>query len=277
VPSIIYFLFLNLLNKTDSYTNRIFQSVQKTAKLVAKLKKQMMETMKSLSANNFNVEFAETKEAAKEIILKAVSKDAFVGIGDSATIRQIGILEELKKRGSNVLNPFTRELTKDPNLTKARDDIARKIFSCDVFVTGTNAVTIDGKLVNIDAVGNRVAPMIFGPRKVFVVVGRNKIVKNVEEALKRIKNIIAPCHAKVKEFATPCVKTGKCVDCNSAKRICNVTTIMEKRPWRTDLTVILVDEDLGLGWDEKWPQERIKGIKSNYKRVTWLFASSKTA
>jgi len=228
-------------------------------------------------ANNFDAKFAETIDAANEIILKAVPKDAVVGIGDSATIRQIGILDELEKRRSSVLNPFSKELTTDTSLTSVRDDISRKIFSCDVFVVGTNAVTVDGKLVNIDAVGNRVASMIFGPRKVFVVAGRNKIVKNVEEALYRIKNIIAPCHASVKEFATPCAKTGKCVDCNAAKRICSVTTIMEKRPWRTAVTIILVDEDLGLSWDENWSIERIHRIKSNYERVTWVFASAKTA
>jgi len=237
----------------------------------------MTETLKNLVANNFDAKFAETIDAAKETILKAVSKDTVIGIGDSASVRQIGILEELEKRGGRVLNPFSRELTTDPSMTRVRDDISRKIFSCDVFVTGVNAVTVDGKLVNIDAVGNRVASMIFGPKKVFVVVGRNKIVKNVEEALYRIKNVIAPFHAKVKEFATPCATTGRCVDCNSVKRICNVTTIMEKRPWRTDLTVILVDEDLGLSWDETWPMERVNRIKSNYERVTWVFASAKTA
>jgi len=234
------------------------------------------ETLKNLLANKFDAKFAETVEAAKDMVLNAVSKDAVVGIGDSATIRQLGILEELEARGNRVLNPFSRELTTDPSLTKVRDDISRRIFSCDVFVVGTNAVTVDGKLVNIDAVGNRVAAMIFGPMKVFVVVGRNKIVKDDEEAVYRIKNVIAPFHARVKEFATPCAKTGKCVDCDSAKRICSVTTIMEKKPWRTDMTVIIVDEDLGLGWDEAWPMERINRIKSNYERVTWVFASAKT-
>jgi len=234
------------------------------------------ETLKNLLANNFDARFAETVEAAKDMILKAVSKDAVVGIGDSATVRQLGILEEFEARGNRVLNPFSRELTTDSSLTKIRDDLSRRVFSCDVFVVGTNAVTVDGKLVNIDAVGNRVAAMIFGPRKVFVVVGRNKIVRDVEEAVFRIKNIIAPFHARVKEFATPCAKTGKCVDCDSAKRVCSVTTILEKKPWRTDMTVIVVDEDLGLGWDEAWSIERIDRIKSNYERVTWAFASAKT-
>jgi len=157
-----------------------------------------------------------------------------------------------------------------------RDNISRRIFSCDVLVTGTNAVTRDGKLVNIDAVGNRVASMTFGPRRVFVIAGKNKIVKNVDEALYRIKNLIAPFHARTKEFATPCAQTGKCSDCNAARRICNITSILEKRPWRTDMTIVLVDEDLGLSWDEAWSSERIDKIKSGYESVTWVFASAKT-
>ena len=79
--------------------------------------------------------------------------------------------------------------------TLVRDNISRQIFSCDIHVAGTNAVTIDGKLVNIDAVGNRVGSMFFGPKRVFIVVGKNKIVKNIDEALYRIKNLIAPFHA----------------------------------------------------------------------------------
>jgi hypothetical protein len=246
----------------------------KQLKLVLTLDKELIETLKNLSANNFDANFAANVDACRELVLKAVPFDAVVGIGDSATIRQIGILEELEKRGIIVLNPFSRELTTDPSKTVARDGISRDIFSCDILVVGTNAVTVDGKLVNIDAVGNRVASMIFGPRKVFIVMGRNKIVKNVEEALHRIKNVIAPFHAKVKEFPTPCAKTGRCVDCNSPKRICGVTTIMEKKPWRTEIAVILVEEDLGLAWDEAWPKERIDRIKSNYEKVTWVFASA---
>lgn len=264
-----------MISKTNSYVCIII-GLQDKGSMVLKLKKEVKETLENLLANHFDAKFTKSIDTAKEFILKAVSKKTVVGIGDSATIRQIGILEELEKRGRKVLNPFSRKLTTDASLTWVRDDISRKIFSCDMLVVGSNAVTVDGKLVNIDAVGNRVASMIFGPRRVFVVVGRNKIVKDVEEALYRIKNVIAPFHARVKEFATPCAKTGRCADCNVSKRICSVTTIMEKKPWRTDMTVILIDEDLGLGWDETWPKERIDQIKSNYERVTWVFASATT-
>jgi len=239
------------------------------------LEAQIEKALKNLLANNFDTKAAENKNAAKGIIVNSISEEAVVGIGDSATTRQIGIIEELERKGTRVLNPFSRELTTDHAKTTIRDNISRQIFSCDVLVTGTNAVTRDGKLVNIDAVGNRVASMIFGPRKVFIVVGKNKIVKDVNEALYRIKNLIAPFHARTKGFTTPCAQTGRCSDCNAPKRICSVTSIIEKRPWRTEISVILVNEDLGLSWDEKWPQDRIHRIKSNYEKVTWVFESAK--
>ncbi len=226
------------------------------------------EALKNLQVNNFDARFAENSDTAKEIILSSISKGAIAGIGDSATVRQVGIVEELEKKGISVLNPFTKELTTDQAKTAVRDNISRQTFLCDVLVGGTNAVTRDGKLVNIDAVGNRVASMIFGPRKVIIIAGKNKIVKDVDEALYRIKNLIAPFHARTKGFATPCAQTGRCSDCSAPKRICSVTSIMEKRPWRTETSVILVNEDLGLSWDETWPEERIHKIKSNYERVT---------
>jgi len=236
---------------------------------------ELQETLKNLRANGFEARIAKNRAEAKELLFGAISKGAVVGAGDSATVRQLGIIEDLEKLGFQVLNPFTKGLTADPSKTATRDNISRQLFSCDVVVAGTNAVTRDGKLVNIDAVGNRVASMIFGPRKVFIIVGRNKIVKDVEEALHRIKNVIAPFHARTKNFATPCAQTGKCNDCSAPRRICSVTTIMERRPWRTDIAVILVDEDLGLGWDKNWTEERIQKIKSGYERVTWVFAGAK--
>jgi len=235
------------------------------------------ETLKNLEANNFDTRLAKDRDAVNEMILSSISKDALVSVADSATVRQIRIIEELERRGIRVLNPFSRELTTDPAKTVVRDNMSRRMFSCDVLIVGTNAVTRDGKLVNIDAVGNRVASMVFGPRKVIIIAGRNKIVKNVDEALHRIKNLIAPFHAKTKKFATPCAQTGKCSDCSAPRRICSVTAIMEKRPWRTEITVILVNEDLGLSWDESWSSERIAKIKEDYENVTWVFASAKMA
>jgi L-lactate utilization protein LutB len=229
---------------------------------------------RALEANNFDAHVVTSRAAATEAILSLIPRDATVGIGDSATIRQIGILKRLEERGTTLLNPFSRELTTDPSQRDMRHELSRAVFTTDVLITGTNAVTLDGKLVNVDAVGNRVAATIFGPKQVIIVIGRNKIVNDVDVALHRIKNIIAPHHARTKEFATPCARTGRCSDCHSLDRLCNVTTILEKRPWRTVMTIILVDEDLGLSWDETWPPKRISRIKSNYEGVTWVFARS---
>ena len=229
---------------------------------------------RALEANNFDGRVAKSRAAATEAILSLIPRDATVGVGDSATIRQIGILKRLEERGTTLLNPFSRELTTDPSKRDMRHELSRVVFTTDVLITGTNAVTLDGKLINVDAVGNRVAAMIFGPKQVIIVVGRNKIVTDVDAALHRIKNIIAPYHARTKEFATPCARTGRCSDCDSLDRLCSVTTILEKRPWRTAMTILLVDEDLGLSWDETWPPKRIRKIQSNYEGVTWVFARS---
>lgn len=124
-------------------------------------------------------------------------------------------------------------------------EIRRKQLTCDVFLTGTNAVTIDGRLVNTDGVGNRVAAMIFGPKKVIIAVGINKIVKDIAEAEKRIKLYAAPMNNKRLNLPNPCIRTGECMDCQGPTRICNVTTILNKRPMLTDIHIFVVGEDLG--------------------------------
>ena len=224
-------------------------------------------TLDSLKHNRFNVLFAENSEIARKIILSMVQNDTVVGVGDSATIRQIDILAELEGKRIKIKNPFERELIRDKRKTPLRRKMQREILTCDVFLVSSNAVTLDGKIVNIDMVGNRVAAMIFGPKKVIVVVSRNKIVGDVKEALYRIKQVVAPFHAKKLGYSTPCSITGICSDCFSDRRICNVTTILEKKPWLTDFTIIMIDEDLGLGWNENWSQERINRIKTNYDKV----------
>lgn len=101
----------------------------------------MEETLKNLLANNFEAKLAENRDAVKQIVLSSISKDVIVGVGDSATVRQLEIVEEFERKGIKVLNPFSRELTTDPAKTMVRDNISRRIFSCDMLVSGTNAVT----------------------------------------------------------------------------------------------------------------------------------------
>jgi hypothetical protein len=241
--------------------------------MVAEMEEEVRRTLRSLRSNRFDVHFAETAEAAKGMVLDMIPLDATVGVGDSATLKQLGILAELQDRGNRVVNPLTRELTLDLVKRGLMEATLRESLSKDVYITSSNAVTQDGKLVNTDRIGNRVAGIAFGAKKVIIVVGKNKIVRDQGEALDRIKQVIAPAHARWKGRNTPCGDGAACNDCDSADRLCRATLILEMRPSLTDMSVVLVNDYLGLGWDPSWPEERIEAIKSNYQAVTWAFPS----
>ncbi len=228
-------------------------------------------TLEALKRNRFAAHYAGDAAEARGLVLELVPSEATVGIGDSATLRQLNVLPQLLARGNRVVNPFDRDLSSDPNRAAERQLAWSQVNGTAVFLTGTNAVTADGKLVNTDCAGNRVAGMLYGHAKVVLVVGRNKIVKDLNEALERVKKVLAPAHALAKKMPTPCAETSVCSDCSAPYRLCNVTVIMEKKPFRADMTVILVDEDLGLGWDSAWSRERIERIRKAYQRETWPF------
>lgn len=236
-------------------------------------------TLASLRSRHIKGMFAKDIDDAKRNILDLIPRDAVVGIGDSTGVRQLGVLQALKTRGTRILNAFVpRGAAIDTeDFTQWRERTNREATLCDVFLTGTNALTQDGRLVNVDARGNRVAGMFWGHPLSIVVVGRNKIVRNLDEAFDRIKNVIAPTHFHIRsgemggrKRETPCVATGRCTDCRSRDRGCNVYTIIEGRPAGTDLHVIIVNQDLGLGWDPSWPHERIETIREEYKKFVWL-------
>jgi len=182
-------------------------------------------TLRALKKNRFEAIFVRSRREALQSVLDDIPHGAVVGAGDSVTLQEIGLFEELRKKNFTLYWPFDKRVPK-----KERRTI---------------------KIVNVDASGNRVAGMIFGPKKSIIVVGINKIVENLDKALERIKNVAAPLNAKrIREERgwelLPCVETGKCVDCNAENRICNVTTIIEKKPRAIDMLVIIVGEELGL-------------------------------
>lgn len=222
--------------------------------------------LNALAANNFEAKFAKNKREAVTLMLDIISEESVVGVGDSATIRPTSILNELMRRGNKIINPFTDEFTIDKS--SLRSSIQRKALMTDTFITSSNAITLEGKIVNIDSIGNRVAGIIFGPKRTIIVVGKNKIVHDVDEALSRIKNIIVSYHARRKGFKTPCAATGVCSDCSSPERIDHRSI---DRSRRIESTVIVVDEDMGLSWSDSWPEERINRIKADYDKVTWSF------
>jgi hypothetical protein len=235
--------------------------------------------LSSLRSRHIKGIFAEDYEEANQKILALIPLNATVGIGDSTSMRQLGILQALRERGTKIPNPFEpkgEEISVE-NFRQRRATALKDATLSDVFLTGTNALTPDGKLVNVDATGNRVAGMFWGHFLSVIVVGRNKIVKNLDEALQRIRNIIAPSHFRIRtgelggrKRETPCVVTGRCNDCRAEDRGCNIFTIIEGKPSQTNLNVILVNQDLGLGWDPTWPQERISKILDNYKKFVWV-------
>ncbi len=240
---------------------------------------QIEETLSSLRSRHINGFIAENHEEASQKILSLIPKDAVVGIGDSTAVRQLGLTQALKGRGLKVLNPFVpRESHIDPKeYPHWRRNIQKEAAVCDVFLTGTNAITQDGRIVNVDATGNRVAGMFWGHPTSIIVIGRNKIVKNLDEAFHRIRNIIAPNHLRIRAAelggrrrTTPCVVAGECNDCRAIDRICNVFSIIEGKPSQTDISVVIVNQDLGLGWDPSWPQDRIGRILENYKKFVWI-------
>lgn len=212
----------------------------------------------NLKKRNINAQYVLTRQEALPIILEMIPKGVAVVRGDSVSQEQVGVISELIKRNQNkVIDPFERNaegfFLADE---EQRRRMQREAFTSDVFLTGTNAITLDGKLVNTDGIGNRVSAMIFGPKKVIVVAGVNKIVKDVDEALVRIQEVAAPINAKRhylkhhrEEFGDlPCVRTGKCVDCNHDWRICHYTVIIDGSMIREKgrINVVLVGEELGI-------------------------------
>jgi hypothetical protein len=203
--------------------------------------KQVERTIDALKKNNFEALFVLDSKAAVEEVMKRIPDGATVGIGGSVTLTQIGLMDALGKRHIHLIWPV-----KQARNDEERAELFRKSFSSDIFLSSTNAVTEDGKLFNVDATGNRVGAMFIGPKKVIVVSGVNKIVKDIEAAEKRVKEWVAPQNAKRLNRKVPCVETGVCSDCNSPDRICNIYVALFKRPSRTEVAVILVGENLGI-------------------------------
>lgn len=193
------------------------------------------QTNKKFEMNEYDAVFFEDVKSANEFILN-ICKDKTVGIGDSHTLREMSIIEELKKE--------SRELY-SCTLDKSRENKLKSIMA-DVFILSANAVSEEtGELVNIDSSCNRVAGSLYGPNEVIFVIGINKIEKDLTKAIYRARNVAAPMNSRVHEYNTPCVKTNKCEDCYTKDRICRATVIYHKRPKPMKTTIILINKNLG--------------------------------
>jgi L-lactate utilization protein LutB len=198
-------------------------------------------TVEALKKHFFDAWYFDDPAQAADTIVSLIPKDHVVSWGGSMTVASLGIQQRLEKEGYKLLD---RDKAPAP---AERNELMRQALLCDTYLTGSNAVSEDGQLVNIDGNGNRVAAMIFGPRQVIVVAGMNKIVKSPEDAMTRARTIAAPLN--VQRFPgvnTPCNVTGSCGNCISQNTICNyfVTIRLCKPAGR--IKVILIGKELGL-------------------------------
>nr|AGS52541.1 conserved hypothetical protein [uncultured bacterium contig00023] len=204
----------------------------------SKLGPQVAEALKS---RNFDAVYFDESTAAVEKIVSLIPKDHQVSWGGSMTLVSLGIQERLAKEGYNLLD---RDKAQTP---EERMEIMRRALLCDTFLSGTNAISEDGQLVNIDGFGNRVAAMTFGPKQVIVAAGMNKVAKTLEDAVVRARTIAAPLNVqRFPNVKTPCNEKGSCMNCLSPETICSyfVTTRFCKPAGR--IKVILIGQDMGL-------------------------------
>ncbi len=199
----------------------------------------------SLEGNNFEAHLARDREQARELVLKSIIPAVNPGLiswGGSGTFKETGLYQDLSTNSDiRIIDTYKKEKTREEVI-----ETRRQALLTDLFFTGSNAVTEGGSLVNLDMIGNRVGAITFGPKHVVVLVGRNKIVADVESAVARIKDYAAPANAMRLDKKTPCAKTGQCEECNTPDRTCNVWTITERSFPPGRIKVVLINEDLGL-------------------------------
>jgi len=199
----------------------------------------------ALESNNFDVFMVGSEAAAYKIVLEDLIPQLSprsIAFGGSMTFVNSGLYQQLLKNSdAEVLDTLDRTV---PNKDLAQR--RRQALHVDLFITGTNAVTETGQLVNLDMLGNRVAALTFGPKNVILLIGRNKLVANIDEAMYRIKNYVAPINAMRLDMKTPCVKTSYCEECKSPARICNTWTITEKSLPKGRVKIVLINQDLGI-------------------------------
>ncbi|MBW2344206.1 MAG: lactate utilization protein [Deltaproteobacteria bacterium] len=207
--------------------------------------KRLTDVKNALEGNNFEVFLANTAVDAREIVQKEIITRIdvkSVSWGGSMTFLDTGLYEAIRDSPDmEVLDTFDKSITGEKNL-----ELRKRSLFVDLFITGTNAVTETGTLVNLDMIGNRVAGITFGPKYVVILVGRNKIVPELDDAMFRIKNYAAPVNAMRLDKKTPCAETSFCQECNTPERICNSWAITEKSFPKGRIKVVLINEDMGL-------------------------------
>lgn len=197
--------------------------------IIANLKKRQMDGF-----------YCPTKEDAVKKAMELVAPKSSVSFGGSMTLSESGIMATLNSRDDITL--YDRSKASSP---EEIGKIYRQAFSCDTYFMSTNAITLDGELVNIDGNGNRVAALIFGPANVIVVCGMNKVATDTDAAIARVRNLASPPNCNRLNKNTPCAATGRCADCLSPDCICNHTVITRRSGVPGRIKVLFIGEELG--------------------------------
>lgn len=197
-------------------------------------------TMAALEKNNMKPYFAENREQLHDIVRELVKEDKLITAGGSVTLEESGVKALLMNEFKGIY--LDRSEGKTP---EEIEDILHKAFVSDSFFASSNAVTEEGELYNVDGKGNRVSAMIYGPKQVVLIVGRNKIVKSMDEAVERVEQVAAPKNTRRLHTGTPCEATGSCAHCRSKGRICCSYVRMGQQRVPDRIKVIIVNESLG--------------------------------
>lgn len=211
--------------------------------------------VKNLKKNAFEAHYCDSVTEARKLVLSLIPDGGIIGFGDSHTIFALNLDEELEKKKC-VAIPHTCAVNnyafdnksswvKIVGSKQDMRDILMQYLVANVFMLGANAITMDGQIINIDGTGNRVAGSIYGSDRIIVIAGANKLVKDLEAGLERIRFVAAEMNNIKYEHELPCNQSGSCTDCRSAHRYCNITCIMHKRPDDSDFHVIIIGEELG--------------------------------
>lgn len=204
------------------------------------LEKKVERTIKALQNNNMEGYYVSNEDELKNKLCELIKGNSTVSVGGSMTLFETGVIDFLRSGKYNFLDRYEEGLT--PEQIK---NIYRQTFFADTYLLSSNAITEQGEIYNVDGNGNRVAAMIYGPDQVIIIVGVNKIVKDLKECEERLNRIASPTNAKRLNKNTPCVKTGYCMNCNSEDRICCDYVVMKKQRNKGRIKVIIVGKELG--------------------------------
>ena len=206
-------------------------------KAYRKLADTMIQNLRKRNMEGF---YCEDREAARELAMEMMKEGGTVGFGGSVTLDETVILKAVEEKEGLTL--IDRRKAKTPEETR---EVFFQTVASDYFLMSTNAITIDGELINIDGKGNRLACLVYGPKNVIIIAGMNKVTADTDSGIKRVQNVSSPANAAVFDSKTPCGITGHCGSCHSPQTMCCQVVITRHSRFDGRIKVILVGEELG--------------------------------